>query len=412
MKRLASAGLIAVLVFSLVGFIGSLPAAAASPIAGSAFGLTWARTDLPVATGAVSRTWMWGPHADSGPLLEPYAESPGGERLVQYFDKSRMELTHPNGDPNSIWYVTNGLLANELITGRMQLGDNTFKQYAPAQVNVAGDLNDPNGPTYATFNSLMSDKAIPNGWVITQTVNRDGQVGNDPTTAAYGVKALNLNVPTHHDVASVFWSFMTSSGLVYQNGQDVQGALFPNAYYATGYPLTEAYWTTVLVGGKSTRVLVQVFQRRVMTYTPSNPKGWQVESGNVGLDYYQWRYVQLGQKPVADPNPPATWTPPPPANGKIQVSASVSNPHPSDYSNETVDGKFTDNGQPVSGVTMDTTWRYKTTSPDCDSNTGANGVAACTRDISDATIGYTVNIDVTFDFDGKTYTTTTSFTPK
>src|SRR5207302_953615 len=27
-----------------------------------------------------------------------------------------------------------------------------------------------------------------------------------------------------------------------------------------------------------------------LTYTPDNPAGWQVEAGNVGLHYYEWRY--------------------------------------------------------------------------------------------------------------------------
>jgi hypothetical protein len=38
---------------------------------------------------------------------------------------------------------------------------------------------------------------------------------------------------------------------------------------------------------------VQVFERRVLTYTPSNPDGWKVEAGNVGLQYYQWRYIDV-----------------------------------------------------------------------------------------------------------------------
>ena len=115
----------------------------AESIAGTYFGNTWGYTDQPVATHQVNRTWMWGPSADTPPLLEPYAESPNEQREVQYFDKTRMEITHPDGDTSSIWYVTNGLLAEELITGRLQLGDNTFEQHDPAQVNVAGDANDP-----------------------------------------------------------------------------------------------------------------------------------------------------------------------------------------------------------------------------------------------------------------------------
>ncbi|HEX3722947.1 MAG TPA: excalibur calcium-binding domain-containing protein [Nitrolancea sp.] len=281
----------------------------AAPIAGTNFGSTWAYTDQPVTTGQVNRTWMWGPTANSPALLEPYAESPNGTRLVQYFDKTRMEITQPDGDASSIWYVTNGLLAEELITGRLQLGDNTFEQHDPAQVNVAGDANDPNGPTYATFNTLMTYAAIPSGWNVIQTVDRGGTVGSDANLGTYGVTAKDVGAPTHHTVASVFWDFMNSSGSVFDNGSYSNAALFANPFYATGYPLTEAYWTNVLVGGVQKQVLVQVFERRVLTYTPSNPDGWKVEAGNVGQHYYTWRYVQLGKSLTNDPNPPADWSP-------------------------------------------------------------------------------------------------------
>ena len=43
---------------------------------------------------------------------------------MQYFDKSRMEINNPDGDKTSPFYVTNGLLTVELITGKMQVGDN------------------------------------------------------------------------------------------------------------------------------------------------------------------------------------------------------------------------------------------------------------------------------------------------
>src|SRR5215471_2137608 len=67
---------------------------------------------------------FWGPlvTARDG-QQEPYREAQGGQRLVQYFDKGRMELT--NGK------VTNGLLATEIIKGRIQTGDNTFQPQAP-----------------------------------------------------------------------------------------------------------------------------------------------------------------------------------------------------------------------------------------------------------------------------------------
>jgi len=309
-------------VFAILAlWISAVAPVSAASISGSYFGNTWAYTDQPVAAGQISRTWMWGPSANSSSLLEPYAESPDGQRTVQYFDKTRMEITHPDGDASSIWYVTNGLLAEELITGRLQLGDTQFEQHDPAAVNVAGDANDPNGPTYATFNPLMGYGAIPSGWIITQTLDRTGHVGADTNLASYNVTAQNVGAPTNHNVASVFWDFMNSSGTVFNSdGSYGTAPLFQNPFYATGYPLTEAYWTNVLVGGAQKQVLVQVFERRVLTYTPSNPDGWKVEAGNVGQHYYSWRYGVLGKTVTANPNPPAAWTPPvvetpPPSNG-------------------------------------------------------------------------------------------------
>ncbi|MFW6075833.1 MAG: hypothetical protein ACOC9Y_09565, partial [Chloroflexota bacterium] len=57
-----------------------------------------------------------------------------------------------------------------------------------------------------------------------------------------------------------------------------------------GLPLTEPYWVRVNVDRESTWVLVQAFERRVVTFTPDNDPDWQVEMGNVGRHYYTWRY--------------------------------------------------------------------------------------------------------------------------
>ncbi len=253
------------------------------------FRKTWERTDLPVQAGRAARTWMWGPGPFTPALWERYVEAEGGARSVQYFDKTRMELNErePYDSP---WRVTNGLLAKELVTGRRQYGDNTFQDYGPAQIPVAGDPDDPNAPTYASFSALLNAPPVPTGQVITATIDRNGSVGQDPELARYGVTAAVLVPETQHTVASPFWAFMNSQGLIAESGFFREGPLFPNPFYATGFPITEAYWTTVRVGGQPKRVLVQVFERRVLTYTPDNPPGWQVEAGNVGQHYYRWRY--------------------------------------------------------------------------------------------------------------------------
>lgn len=280
----------------------------AAPPGNAHFQRTWERTDKPVADQSVSRTWMWGPEANSPLILEEYEESPGGQRVVQYFDKSRMEITNPGGDPSVIWYVTNGLLSKEMIAGQMQTGDNTYVTRPPASINVAGDTDDLNGPTYATFTNMLALPAVANGSTITQRVNRAGQVTDDQSLASYGVTAAHrLTVPgIDHQVASPFWAFMNSTAPVWENGQLVTAPLFQNPFYATGYPITEAYWANIKVANTQKDVLIQCFERRCLTYTPGNPAGWQVEAGNVGQHYYQWRYA--GSNPTPAPTATATNT--------------------------------------------------------------------------------------------------------
>lgn len=255
----------------------------------TAFDRTYRRTDDPINAGMVDRTWIWGP-VISDVTVEPYDDAPGGARAVRYHEKSRMEITAPDADSSAPWYVTNGLLARELVTGELQAGDERWEQREPAQVNVAGDPNDPDAPTYASFLELLGAPPVDVGAPITATVDRAGAVGENPDLAAYGVTGAQLTPETNHVVASVFWEFMNSSGVVNLDGAYVVDLLFESPYFATGLPITEAYWTRVDVGGTERLVLIQVFERRVLTYTPGNPPGWEVEAGNVGSHYHQWRY--------------------------------------------------------------------------------------------------------------------------
>ena len=263
---------------------------AGAEVQNDAFERTWMRTDFPVVEGQVSRTWMWGPREPAFETTEPYAEAPGGERLVAYFDKSRMEITNPDGDQSSVWYVTNGLLSTELITGRMQTGDNEFEEREPAQVNVAGDAGDPTGPTYATFGMVLDEPSMSEGTVLVWRIDREGNVTEDETLAERNVTAGQFDEVTGHTVAQPFWDFMTAVGIVYQDGAFTIDTLFENPVFATGRPITEAYWANVQVAGNYQDVLMQCFERRCLTYTPDNDPGWQVEAGNVGLHYYAWRY--------------------------------------------------------------------------------------------------------------------------
>ncbi|HUG13951.1 MAG TPA: hypothetical protein VMM78_02940 [Thermomicrobiales bacterium] len=278
------------------------------------FQRTWARADAPVTDGQAARTWVWGPEAFTAAMFEPYADSPGGARVVQYFDKARMEITRPNGDRTSGWHVTNGLLVVELVSGMLQSADNAFEQREPAHVNVAGDPDDPDGPTYATFAALRSAPPAAEGATITARLARDGAVTDDAALAVHGVTATERvqDWAIDHRVASVFWDYINSEGAISVGGRSVNGRLFPDAWYATGLPISEAYWTTVRVLGAPQDVLVQCFERRCLTWTPTNDPGWQVEMGNVGRHYFVWRYgidVPAEAPPVDPGSDPLPATP-------------------------------------------------------------------------------------------------------
>ncbi|TVR71395.1 MAG: ScyD/ScyE family protein [Sphaerobacteraceae bacterium] len=265
--------------------------------ADSRFENRWARTDLPVSTLAVARTWIWGPSPYTEGMMEPYLDSPGGERLVQYFDKSRMELNDPDSDDTSIWTVTQGLLALDMLRGQVQVGDNAFAPHSEgaSTENVAGDPGPGNGPTYATMAGLMDAEARAEGAYIVDWLAVDGTITTDNELANYDVTAeYNVQIDwIDHTVASPFWEFMNSSGLIW-DGDYSEGKLFQDPFYAVGYPVTEAYWTNVKVAGVDNDVLVQCFERRCLTYTPGNPVGWMVEAGNVGQHYYRWLETHVG----------------------------------------------------------------------------------------------------------------------
>jgi mono/diheme cytochrome c family protein len=249
----------------------------------------WTIADQPVAGGAARRSWLWGP-VGFATLWEDYAEAPGGKRLVQYFDKARMEITQLDAPRESVDYVSYGLLARDLVTGQVQIGKGQFKPLRPAEIAVAGDETDRLGPTYATF-AALTGRVEPRQAPVTATIDRAGTVGAAPALGEYAATVFYVQ-ETGHNIPNVFWDYLNSRGLLNRGGQLAEGPLFDPWYAAVGLPITEPYWAKVTVGGQVRDVLVQVFERRALTYTPDNPPGFQVEMGNVGQHYFRWRYGQ------------------------------------------------------------------------------------------------------------------------
>ncbi len=257
------------------------------------FDRTWARTDAPEARG--NRTFMWGPVAllpVDLTLQEQMIGLPGGQRAVRYWDKARMEVNDPNA-PADQWYVTNGLLVSEMVQGRIQISVDPvqYATRAPAEISF-GDLDDTTGPTYKSFQHRLIDPPLAVGAPVAQQIDRTGKVA---ATEAGGVTCAVIVQETKHCIAAPFWDFLGQHGAIYEPtaGGLIEGPLFDPLFYATGLPISEAYWITVQANHQPTRVLIQLFERRTLTYNPAHAPAIRVEMGNVGLQYYNWRYTAL-----------------------------------------------------------------------------------------------------------------------
>ena len=268
--------------------------------ADSAFFGVWARADGPVAMQAAPRSWLWGP-VPFAVANEPYAESATGKRLVEYLDKGRMEVNDPAGDRASPWFVTSGLLVSEMITGKVQTGNGSFETRAPADVTVAGDPNSPDAPTYASFAALTSPVPQATGDISRQLVKRDGTLqllaGPGELVDQKVTRPGRYDEVSGHNIPAVFTEWVQQTGAVLQGGRLVKAQVI-DPLFVLGRPVTEAYWADVQVAGTPARVLVQLFERRALTYNPANPPQWQVEMANVGLAYFAWRYGTTSPGPA------------------------------------------------------------------------------------------------------------------
>lgn len=220
---------------------------------------------------------FWGP-AFTRPFPDEYRTASGSPRTVQYFDKGRMEQTDTT--------LTSGLLAMELITGQVQTSDTTFVPRPAPQIPIAGDP-DGGGITYATLGGndvqllaptdqrTRTDRTL--GALVEQTIAADGTIVGENRNAGTGPLSLSIyDTVTRHNVPETFAQYRDRVGLL-----------------NVGYARSEPFLTHVKVAGVSRQVMVQVFERRVLTYTADNPAAYRVEMGNIGQHYFRWRYCGI-----------------------------------------------------------------------------------------------------------------------
>ena len=304
MRRLSKCALIAI-VLLLVSLVGSTFRSVwgQTETIHPAFQQLWDRTDSLVASGVVSRPWFWGPTPIVS-LLERFADPihGAGSRMVVYFDKGRMEINDPSANPNSPFFVTSGLLVEELISGNMQVGSHEFVDGNPANIPIFGDRRDTRAPTYASFASVASTRLIPRrqpdrtGQLVAETIDKAGRIGYDATrTNMPGVQMVYYEPSTGHNVPEVFWRFLHATGTILTEVGQIETVSLSDPWFIySGLPISDAYWSKIRVGTEVKDIMVQAFERRILDYIPTNPPDFQVEMGNVGLHYYDWRYRGIG----------------------------------------------------------------------------------------------------------------------
>ena len=172
----------------------------------------------------------------------------------QLFEKGRLEDHSANAALPPAWRFQYGLLVDEL----MQAG---------VQLPIGGDAST---LTYANLRARAAPEeriAPPAGFTGLTAMLPDGSVFV-PFTA-------DLSPAPGHVVAPWFWEYI--------NRHD----LFPRGWlHDVGLPITEPLEVLVDKGQhRGRRIIIQAFQRTILTDDPLNPPQWQIERANVGSDY-------------------------------------------------------------------------------------------------------------------------------
>ncbi len=285
--RIAGLGLCALAIVSMV-FYGVLAREPGSQITlHQAVQATWQQADGPISAGDVQRSWVWGPEPLAS-TTEFYRESPNNTRKLIYFDKGRLDILDEGADTSSPWFATGALLVSEMLAGEVQLGATDFVERESPKIPLTGDLIQPDGVTYASLAplSVLAEDApeveSAVGAKLTAVLAGSGQV--DPAGKPDSeVLVGEYSDVTGHNIAAPFVDWARSQP-------------YPDLYLL-GHPVSEPYWIQTVVLGTPKMVLVQAFERRVLTFTPDIPAEWMVESANVGQHYRLWR--QLDQPTAA-----------------------------------------------------------------------------------------------------------------
>jgi len=204
-----------------------------------------------------------------------------------------MELTNP-----ATGVVTSGLLATDLIKGQVQVSDTAFQPKSSPAIPIAGDADSP-GPTYAGLASkaasLFAPATTKPGSFVTLIAAADGSVTDGGGFAGISMSPATsgFDATTQHNVLGAFADYRDRVGLS-----------------TIGFAISEPFRATVKVAGVSATVLVQIFERRVLTYTATNPDPFKVEMGNIGQHYSLWLYGTASAAAVSPAQPAPAFSAP------------------------------------------------------------------------------------------------------
>lgn len=225
------------------------------------------------ASAATRSVDLWG----SEPLawrVEPYFGARNDRRVVQYFERGRMESESGSSE------VTLGKLAEELTTGEIDLGIGTSLERQPPEISIDSGEVVEDVPTYLTLNRFVHQSAEDrsrSGERVTDWVNNGGLVKRSSTPelrrfAGY-VEETGHNLP---DVTVELFQ-----------RPEFQGGRWVDSF---GYPITEPFWAEYRRKDGMLPSLIQVFERRILVYTPGMDEGNAFTIASSGRHYSLWRY--------------------------------------------------------------------------------------------------------------------------
>ncbi len=171
-----------------------------------------------------------------------------GDREAQYFEKGRIE-DHRGTVADRHWAFMFGRLSAELMERAPEQPVNATKTTYAELARVAEAQHRRAAPIDFTGGTI----AVQDGIFIPF----------DP----------QLRPASGYVVPLYFWTYIN------------QPELFPGGWlHDVGLPMSPAFLTDTVKNGARRQIMMQAFERTVLTYDPQNPEEWQVERGNIGAD--------------------------------------------------------------------------------------------------------------------------------